>query len=153
MVNLIKGGMEEFEELDPKLKEFLIETMKTKSPFWTLLGMEIVDVKKGWAQVRLPFKKDLLQPLGVAHGGAIFSPADSAVAMALIGLIERDEVFTTIEMKINYLMPFKGGEITAEAKIIYKGSKTALGDVEVRNSDGDLIAKGLATYMIVKNNG
>jgi acyl-CoA thioesterase len=145
--------MEEFEELEPKLKELLIETMKTRSPYWALLGMETVDVKKGWAKVRLPFEKKLLQPLGIAHGGAIFSPADSAVAMALIGLVERDEVFTTIEMKINYLMPFKGGEITAEAKIVYKGSKTALGDVEVRNSDGNLIAKALATYMIMKNNG
>jgi len=145
--------MEEFEELEPKLKELLIETMKTASPFWALLGMEIVDVKKGWAKIRLPFEKKLLQPLGIAHGGAIFSPADSAVAMALIGLVERDEIFTTIEMKINYLIPFKGGGITAEAKIVYKGSKTALGDVEVRNSDGDLIAKALATYMIMKNNG
>ena len=145
--------MEGFEDLEPKFKELVIETMKTKSPFWALLGMEIVDVKKGWAKVRLPFEKKLLQPLGVAHGGAIFSPADSAVAMALVGLVERDEIFTTIEMKINYLIPFRGGEITAEAKIIYKGSKSALGDVEVRNSDGDLIAKGLATYMIMKNNG
>jgi len=145
--------MEEFEELEPKLKELLIETMKTRSPYWALLGMEIVDVKKGWAKVRLPFEKKLLQPLGVAHGGAIFSPADSAVAMALIGLVEQDEFFATIEMKINYLIPFKEGEITAEAKIVYKGSKTALGDVEVRNSDGDLIAKALATYMIMKNNG
>lgn len=145
--------MEGFEELEPKFKKFLIETMKTKSPYWALLGMEIVDVKKGWAKVRLPFEKKLLQPLGVVHGGAIFSPADSAVAMALIGLVERNEVFTTIEMKINYLIPFREGEITAEAKIIYKGSKTALGDVEVRNSGGDLIAKGLATYMIMKNNG
>jgi len=71
--------------------------------------------------------------------------------MALVGLVERDEFFATMEMKINYLIPFREGEITAEAKIIYKGSKTALGDVEVRNSDGDLIAKGLATYMIMKN--
>jgi len=39
--------MEEFEELEPKFKKLLIETMKTKSPFWALLGMEIVDVKKG----------------------------------------------------------------------------------------------------------
>jgi len=45
-------------------------------------------------------------------------------------------------------LPFREGEITAEARIIYKGSKTALGDVEIRNTAGDLIAKGLATYMI-----
>ncbi len=144
--------MMKFEELEPHFKTALIDTMKTKSPFWSLLGMELLDVRKGWAKVRLPFDSKLVHPLGIAHGGAIFSPADSAVAMALIGLVEKDEIFTTVEMKINYLIPFKEGEIIAEAKIVYKGSKTALGDVEVRNSKGDLIAKGLATYMILKNN-
>jgi len=46
--------MEEFEELEPKLKELLIETMKTRSPYWALLGMETVDVKKGWAKSKAP---------------------------------------------------------------------------------------------------
>ena len=57
--------MEEYEELDPEFKSILIDTMKNRSPYWALLGMEIVDVKKGWAKVRLPFKNELLQPLGV----------------------------------------------------------------------------------------
>ena len=142
--------MSTYEDLNPRLREALIAKMQEESPFWTLLGLELADIKKGWAKVRLPFAKKLVHPLGIAHGGAVFSAADSAVAMALIGLVEKDETFTTIEMKINYLRPFDEGEITAEAKIIYKGSRTALGDVEVRNAGGILMAKGLATYMILK---
>ncbi|MEA3223690.1 MAG: PaaI family thioesterase [Thermodesulfobacteriota bacterium] len=142
--------MPEYEELEPHFKDVLIETMKTKAPFWRLLGMELVDVKKGWAKVRLPFDKKLTHPLEIAHGGAIFSPADSAIAMALMGLVKRDEIFTTVEMKMNYLKPFAGGEITAEAKIIHQGNTIALGEVDVANSKGTLIAKGFATYMIMK---
>ena len=142
--------MSTYEDLNPRFRESLIAKMQEESPFWTLLGLELADIKKGWAKVRLPFAKKLVHPLGIAHGGAVFSAADSAVAMALIGLVEKDETFTTIEMKINYLRPFDEGEITAEAKIIYKGSRTALGDVEVRNAGGILMAKGLATYMILK---
>lgn len=139
-----------YEDLSPTFRKALIETMQKESPFWELLGMELTEVKKGWAKVRLPFAKKLVHPLGIAHGGAIFSVADSAVAMALIGLVEREETFTTIEMKINYLKPFSGGEVSAVASIVYKGAKTALGEVEVHNSEGTLIAKGLATYMILK---
>ncbi len=141
--------MTEHEELDPKFKEKIIETMKTKSPFYSLLGMELVDLKKGWAKVKLPFDHKLVHPMGIAHGGAIFSPADSAVAMALIGIVEKGENFVTIEMKINYLATFTQGEIIAEATIIHKGRNTALGDIEVRNEKGVLIAKALATYMII----
>jgi acyl-CoA thioesterase len=142
--------MSTYEDLNPRFRKALIAKMQEESPVWTLLGLELADIKKGWAKVRLPFAKKLVHPLGIAHGGAVFSAADSAVAMALIGLVEKDETFTTVEMKINYLRPFDEGEITAEAKIIYKGGRTALGDVEVRNAGGILIAKGLATYMILK---
>ena len=143
-------SMTHYEDLAPKFKESLLSRMQEESPYWALLGLEIDDIKKGWAKVKLPFARKLVHPLGIAHGGAIFSAADSAVAMALIGLVERDETFTTVEMKINYIRPFNKGEIIAEAWIIHKGGKTALGDVEVRNSGGTLIAKGLATYMILK---
>jgi hypothetical protein len=56
----------------------------------------------------------------------------------------------SIEMKTNYLKPFKEGEITAVAKIIHRGSSTALGEVEVTNEKDEMIAKALATYMIMK---
>jgi acyl-CoA thioesterase len=139
-----------YEELEPRFKESLLNWMETKNPFWSLLGMEIIEIKKGWAKIRLPFSEKLANGIGVAHGGAIFSPADSAVGMALIGLINRDENISTLEMKINYLRPFTSGEIVAEAKIVHKGTMTAIGDVEVKDEKGNLIAKGLATYAITK---
>jgi acyl-CoA thioesterase len=140
----------EYEELDPQFKEILLERMKTGNPFWSLIGMEIVLLKKGWAKIRLPFTEKLANSSGVAHGGAIFSPADSAVGMALVGMLEKGENISTLEMKINYLKPFSGGEILAEARIIHRGTQTAVGDVVVRDGNGDFIAKGLATYAIFK---
>jgi len=142
--------MADYEELEPRLKQSLLDWMKTKNPFWSLLGMEILDIKKGWAKLRLPFTEKLTNGIGLAHGGAIFSPADSAVGMALVGMLSRDENISTLEMKINYLKPFTGGEIIAEAEIVHKGTMTAIGDVDVRDGKGNLIAKGLATYAIFK---
>jgi len=142
--------MTDYEELEPRFKQSLLDWMKTKNPFWSLLGMEILEIKKGWAKIRFPFSEKLANGIGVAHGGAIFSPADSAVGMALVGLINKDENISTLEMKINYLRPFTSGEIVAEAKIIHKGTMTAIGDVDVRDEKDNLIAKGLATYAISK---
>ena len=140
----------EYEELTPRFKTAILDWMKTRNPFWSLLGMELMEVKKGWAKVRLPFNDKLTNAVGLVHGGAIFSPADSAVGMALIGLIGRDENISTLEMKINYLRPVKESAIIAEAKIVHKGTQTAIGDVDVRDEHAALIAKGLATYMIMK---
>jgi acyl-coenzyme A thioesterase PaaI-like protein len=56
--------MEHLESLPPSFRMALIEKMKTESPFWELLGMEPIDVKKGWVKVRLPFARKLVHPLG-----------------------------------------------------------------------------------------
>ena len=142
--------MAEYEELAPRFKGAILGWMKTRNPFWALLGMELLEIKKGWAMVRLPIEDKLTNAIGLVHGGAIFSAADSAVGMALVGMTDRDENISTLEMKINYLKPLAEGEIIAEAKIVHRGSMTAIGDVEVRDGKGTLIAKGLATYAITK---
>jgi uncharacterized protein (TIGR00369 family) len=100
----------------------------------------------------MPFKQDLTHPYGIVHGGAIASLADSAVAMALIGLVELNDRITTIEFKINFFVPVDKGELQAHAKIIHQGSKTAVGDVEVINEKGKLVAKIIATYSIKRDN-
>jgi acyl-CoA thioesterase len=142
--------MTEYEELPVRFKEALLSKTKANSPFWQLLDMDLIDVKKGYAKTKIPYSKKLHNANGVIHGGVIFSAADTAVALALVGLVDRRDVLTTIEMKINYLKPFESGEIIAEAKIIHKGTQTAIGDVDIRDSNGSLVAKAISTYAIIK---
>jgi acyl-CoA thioesterase len=141
--------MSAYEELAPNFKRAILEKTKNKQPLWGLLGIELLDIKKGWAKMKLPFSDKLVHAYGAVHGGAIFSLADSAVAMALLGLVDRGERFTTVEMKINYIRPFDAGEITAEAIIFSKGKRIALGEVTIEKDGGELVAKCLATYMII----
>lgn len=142
--------MAEYEELPAAFREALLARIRQSSPFWELLGLELVEIKKGRARIRLPFDRKLVHPLGIAHGGSIFSAADSAVAMALIGMLDKSESMTTIEMKINYIRAFDDGEIIAEAKIVHKGKTTAVGEVEVTDDKSRLVATASATYLIIK---
>lgn len=137
--------------MNPKFKEALLKTLPDRMPFWKLLGIEFVDVGRGWAKMRLPFSSKLTNSLGIAHGGSLFTLADSAGSMALVSMVEKGEVVTTVEMKINYLRPLKKGEALAEATIIHCGKTTAFGDIEVKDAEGTLIAKGMATFLRKKN--
>ena len=120
------------------------------SPYYRLLGMEVTEIKEGESRIQMPFKQELTHPYGFVHGGAIASLADSAVAMALVSLIEPKDRIATIEFKINFFVPVSKGELKAHAKIIHKGSKIAVGDVEVINEGGKLVAKVIATYSIMR---
>jgi acyl-CoA thioesterase len=121
------------------------------SPYYRLLGMEVKEIRGGESRIEMSFKQDLTHPYGIAHGGAIASLADSAVAMALIDLVDPGDRITTIEFKINFFASVDKGRLEAHAKIIHKGSKTAVGDVEVVDEKGKLVAKLVATYSIKRN--
>jgi len=125
-----------------------VRKVTNNSPYYQLLGMEVMEIKEGESKIQMPFKQGLTHPYRIVHGGAIASLADSGVAMALISLVEPKDRFTTIEFKINFFAPVSKGNLEAHAKIIYKGSKTAVGEVEVKNGEGKLVAKLIATYSI-----
>jgi len=134
-------------------KEKYLEQMRKVSnscPYYRLLGMEVTEIKEGESKIQMPFKEGLTHPYGTMHGGAIASLADSSVAMALISLVEPKDRIATIEFKINFFVPVSKGRLEADAKIIHKGSKTAVGDVEVKNEKGRLVARVIATYSIRK---
>jgi len=128
-----------------------VTKVANSSPYYRLLGMEVKEIKEGESRIGMPFKQGLTHPYGIVHGGAIASLADSAVAMALIDLVGPKDRITTIEFKINFVASVDKGELEAHAKIIHKGSKTAVGDVEVVNEKGKLVAKLVATYSIQRN--
>ncbi|MGA2465934.1 MAG: PaaI family thioesterase [Thermodesulfobacteriota bacterium] len=127
-----------------------VRKVANSSPYHRLLGIEATEIREGEYRIQMLFKQELTHPYGIVHGGAIASLADSAVAMALISLVEPKDRITTIEFKINFFVPVSKGELKAHAKIIHKGSKTAVGDVEVINEGGELVAKVIATYSIMR---
>lgn len=106
-----------------------VRELTNLSPYYRLLKIEVLEIRKGKSIIQMPFRKKLTHPYGIVHGGAIASLADSAVAIALIGLVKPSDRITTIEFKINFFTSISQGKLTAQAKIIYKGSKTAVGDV------------------------
>jgi len=119
------------------------------APYYQLLQIRLEEIDVGFARFRMPFRRELVQAYGVAHGGAITSLADTAVAFALMTLIQPGERVTTVEMKINFLAPVTAGDLVGESRVIQKGDRLALADMEVKDQKGVLVAKGLATYMIL----
>jgi uncharacterized protein (TIGR00369 family) len=119
------------------------------APYYQLMQIRLEEIDAGFARFRMPFRRELTQAYGVAHGGAIASLADTAVAFALMTLIQPGERVTTVEMKINFLASVSEGELIGESRILQKGKRLALADMEVKDQNGKCVAKGLATYMIL----
>jgi len=120
-------------------------------PYYRLLNMRIEEVKDGYARLTMNLEEKHLQFLKTVHGGAIASLADSAAAWATLGSAGLKAVPVTVEMKINFLAPAVSGRLIAEARIVHKGQKISLSDVEVKDDKGRLVAKSLVTYYLRSN--
>jgi len=119
------------------------------APYYQLLRISLEQIDTGFARFRMPFRKELTQAYGVVHGGAIASLADTAVAFALMTIIQPGERVTTAEFKINFFAAVTNGQMIGEARVVHAGKRLVSADMEVRGQDGKLIAKGIATYAII----
>jgi acyl-CoA thioesterase len=111
--------------------------MKGTDYFAETLGMQVLEVKEGYAKVSMKVEKLHTNALGFTHGGVIFSLADYAFALACnFG----DNVAVAVQVSINFLKPSAEGDVlTAEATRVSEGKTTGLYQVTVRK-EGKTVA-------------
>lgn len=132
----------------------IMESRSDPSTYYGYLGMKLEELGEGTSVFTMEAGPRLHNAGGVVHGGAVASLADAAVAAALSTLVDLDEErIYTVEMKINYMAPVKEGKIRALGRIIQRGRSVAVGETEVVNGEGKMLAKAMATYLIKPRHG
>ena len=103
------------------------------------LGMEIVEVKPGQATLSMTIKPHMVNGQRIAHGGFIFTLADSAFAFACNSHNER---VVAAQGNITFLRPGKlGDRLVATAREISRSGRSGIYDVRVTTDDGSVIAE------------
>jgi len=105
-------------------------------------------VAENFAKVKMAYSKDIVNVYGIINGGVIATLADAAVANALLSTYD-DEILTTIEFKMNFWRTAKTA-VYGEARILHKGRRVAVSEVEIKDAEGNALAKGLFTYAVSK---
>ncbi|GAB4368457.1 MAG: PaaI family thioesterase [Bryobacter sp.] len=116
-----------------------------------LLGMEVVRVEAGEAEIYMNVNSQMFNPFGTVHGGILCDLADMAMGTAFFTTLEAGEGLATVELKINFLRPAREGRLQAVAKVVHRGRLMGLVECEVKNEEGKLVAKANSTCMVVKD--
>ena len=127
-------------------KEFPLESAGFH-PFGELIGLEFAACADGRSTCVLEVTDRLLNPHRVAHGGALYSMADTGMGGALYTMLEADELCSTVEIKISYFRPVASGRLTCETTVINKTRSLAYLESEIRN-DGNLVSRATGTFFI-----
>lgn len=129
--------------MTPAEKKRQIETANSFYGFNRHNGIEIVDVDDGTSVIEVPLRKESNNPLGIAHGGLIFSLCDVAA-----GVAARSGGRNTVsqDASIYFLSPgVNTTKLTAKGHVIREGGRTGIAESEVLTDDGTLVAKATVT--------
>ncbi|HOJ70729.1 MAG TPA: PaaI family thioesterase [Syntrophorhabdaceae bacterium] len=120
------------------MNEEYVKNLFNECSVGRLIGIEISEVKEGYAKGSLFLNHEHLNAFGNAHGGIIFALADQ-VGGACGNTVGKKSVL--IESSIQYFRPvFEGSRIYAEAFLIHKGKKIGRIDIKVFNEKSEDIA-------------
>lgn len=116
-------------------------------PFADLLGVRIAHREPGLARVELDARPELMNSHQAAHGGVVMTLADIALAVAAMTLDPQSRGAVTVELKVSFIRPGTG-TLVAEGRCLKAGKSLSFSEGEVRDGEGNLVAKALGTFSL-----
>lgn len=103
-----------------------------------LTGIEIVEADKGYCQAKLEIEEKHLNAANVIQGGAIFTLADLAFAVASNS---HGQLALAINVNISFLKGKTEGTLYATATEVADPKRIGAYDVLVTDEDGEVVAR------------
>lgn len=118
-----------------------------KDKFAAMLGIAIDKADIGMCESSVNITPNLMNAVGIPHGGLIFTLCDFAGAVAAnFG----GEEAVTIDNSISYLNVATGNKITAVAKEISRTSRLSHLHIDVCDNNGVHVAFAKSTYYVIQ---
>ena len=114
------------------------EKVFEKDLFSQWLGIELLEIKEGYSKIAMTVRSEMMNGLGIVHGGIAFSLADSAFAFACNN---RNNLSVALDTSINFLKPVHVGDrLEAIATEMHNGRSTGLYQISISNQDQVVVA-------------
>lgn len=109
-------------------------------------GIHLVSATADHVRLQMTIRPESRNIYGMTHGGALFALADDAAGTAAH---TDGRTHVTQNATLHFLRNQPEGVLTAEAVVRHRGGSTCLVDVDLRNTDGVLLASGSFSYFCV----
>jgi acyl-CoA thioesterase len=122
------------------------------NPFFCLMGIDIGEINRGVATLRMPVRADMHNGEDWLQGGMFTALADEAMVLAICSLLLEGETLATISETTSFMRGARDGVLIAEGKVVKKGRRVAFAEAEVRydSPDRPLLSRSMAAYAITR---
>ena len=111
-----------FKPLDPDYERKVRESF-SRQGFMKLIGATLIDLRPGYCEIHLPYRKNLCQQHGFFHAGVIGTLADNSGGYAAYSLVEAGSSILTVEYKLNLVAPGDGELLIGRARVLKAGQR------------------------------
>ena len=113
------------------------------------LKMEVVEIGEDFLTMSMPVEQNVMQPMGVLHGGATAALAENVASLAGLISLPKDKACVGLTLNANHIKSVRSGTVFAKAMAIHLGRSTQVWEVEVRTEAGDLVSTIRMTMAVV----
>jgi uncharacterized protein (TIGR00369 family) len=132
----------------PEFLKFIEEMV----PFNKFLGVKISEVADGFIRLELPFRPEFIgdQSRPALHGGVISTLIDTCGGFAVWTTIGLEDRVSTIDLRVDYLLPGSPETLIGEATVVRVGNRVAVTDIRAFHPSAPerTVATGKGVYNI-----
>ena len=148
------------EDRAQQLRQRLIDGFNL-TPFNQHIGLRLTHLDAEGAKAVIDMQSSLVGNAfkQILHGGVIATLLDSVAGAAAMSAayqhlkgetqeekMRRMSQLSTVDMRVDYLLPGRGQRFEASGRVVRIGSKLCATQMELRNEEGTLIATGNAVF-------
>lgn len=135
-----------------ELLQGMIDGRFPAPPITQAMKFWLTEVGEGTAVFEGEPGGQLLNPMGIVHGGWTMTLIDSATGCAAHTLLPAGVGYTTVETKVNFSRTIRAdtGRVRAEGRVVSKGRQIISAEALLKGPDGRVLAHGTSTLLVLQ---
>ena len=114
------------------------------------IGIEFTAIGDDFLEATMPVDHRTHQPLGLLHGGASVTLAETLGSVAATLCVDETKQFCVgLEINANHIRSVRDGSVKGIAKAIHVGKKTQVWEIRITTPEGDLVCISRITMAVL----
>lgn len=117
------------------------------------LGIRFIPTADDIAVAEMPISPSTKQYMGILHGGASLTLAETIAGVGSLHLIDYDEAYAVCGTEVSgshVAMSAKEGRVYGKARLVHAGKSTHVWNVDIVDEDGKILSAERVTNRIIR---
>lgn len=118
-------------------------------PYHNFIGLKYVSSGKGYGELAIQVRKEVLNANGMLHGGMYYTLCDLGASAALEATLPEGHYYVTNDLSVSIMSAVNQGTVTVKSEVLKSGKRLAFVESRVYSEDGSLLAVGKLTKTLL----